>query len=961
MGRIDPFQPMAEHEAGSSSAPGRGSPLWVVAIGIVLTVAAAGGLLYHEHQQRVVAFRADAAATFTSVERIVERALERTGNLSTLLRTGAEINTADPPSTRKPTTASSVEFLAWMEPVPGSDDLRVTPLLSASGRGVIARQVLDRDAGDHDEPQWRALEAALANDELTGTDGVVLFQVDGRPAPGFIVFSPVKRNGASVGVVATALRLDRLAESARGNRDVRLHIFDEGDTDERLLLYGPGSGPTVAERTDPQSLEAHVHARRDFDIAGRTWTMYATPGQTSLWPVAPALALLLAGLGLSGVTGVLSRRQQRHRLALERQLTSSETHLGALQRDYAATRETLEREAVARTAAEQYAGLLENSIPDLALRLSPDGTILSASPAAESLLGYSGEVMIGRSLDAFVVSRDRGRAADTHTAPGVRYTLRDAGGGIRQLEGARLPLPPGMSNGEEELLILSPATPARGVPDGEPTLPFREAFDNAAVGMALFHPDTGHCLYVNQALCDCLGYANDELLQLTYHDLTHPADQQATREQLNEMHSAARDTFQLEKRYLHKNGHVVWVLVSGSLVRDRDGHVICVASQIRDITEQKDTERALEEINRRHDLILNAAAEAIFGVDTSGRVSFANHAACHLLSREPATLEGQSLYQLLHGVERASPEEWPVQRCMIESRVKHEEGAVFRRSDGTPFPADYTAAPIVDNERVTGAVVVLADASERQEGEARFRSAFEDVAVGMALIGMNGEFLRANAALCSLVGYDHQALLELRSTELLHPEDREANYRVNRLILEGHHPTGPLEQRLCHRDGGIVWALTSTSVVRDPGGEPRYLLKQTQDITPRKVAESALRTSETRFRGVFDQAAVGMALLSGTNGTVQRINLALRRLLDCDPDDLADKAFTDLVHAEDQVSLESALRDGVPPDGHYLYLRLTGCRVSSARVTLHIAPLGEAGDAEILHLVQLQVPVNQAA
>jgi len=113
---------------------------------------------------------------------------------------------------------------------------------------------------------------------------------------------------------------------------------------------------------------------------------------------------------------------------------------------------------------------------------------------------------------------------------------------------------------------------------------FRGAFDYSAIGMALVAPD-GRWLRVNQALCDILGYSSDELRATNYQALSHPDDLHA--DLLREVLEGRLSHYRFEKRYYHKDGHVVWALVTGSLVREASGRPLHFVSQIQDITQRK--------------------------------------------------------------------------------------------------------------------------------------------------------------------------------------------------------------------------------------------------------------------------------------------------------------------------------------------------------------------------------------
>ena len=123
---------------------------------------------------------------------------------------------------------------------------------------------------------------------------------------------------------------------------------------------------------------------------------------------------------------------------------------------------------------------------------------------------------------------------------------------------------------------------------------FQNAFEHAAIGMALVAPD-GAWLRVNRSVCDITGYTEAELLQRTFQDITHPEDLDLDLEFVNKMLAGLLDDYRMEKRYLAKNGAIVWVLLSVSLVRDEEGKPRFFISQIQDISERKENERQLSE------------------------------------------------------------------------------------------------------------------------------------------------------------------------------------------------------------------------------------------------------------------------------------------------------------------------------------------------------------------------------
>jgi PAS domain S-box-containing protein len=121
---------------------------------------------------------------------------------------------------------------------------------------------------------------------------------------------------------------------------------------------------------------------------------------------------------------------------------------------------------------------------------------------------------------------------------------------------------------------------------------FRNAFEFAGTGMALVGLD-GAWLRVNKSLCEVVGYSEAELLQRSFQDITHPADLESDLALVRELIAGQRRFYQLEKRYVHRRGHHVWIRLTASLVRDEAGTPLHFVSQIEDITERKQLEEKL--------------------------------------------------------------------------------------------------------------------------------------------------------------------------------------------------------------------------------------------------------------------------------------------------------------------------------------------------------------------------------
>jgi len=185
-----------------------------------------------------------------------------------------------------------------------------------------------------------------------------------------------------------------------------------------------------------------------------------------------------------------------------------------------------------------------------------------------------------------------------------------------------------------------------------------------------------------------------------------------------------------------------------------------------------------------------------------------------------------------------------------------------------------------------------------RESQQRFRRAFEDAPVGMAVVGLDERFLEVNEALCRILGYPAEALLALTVPEVTHPEDRTTEERHKGQLLKGDGSAFQMEKRYLRSDGQVVWGSLSVSLVRGPDGQPAYVIGQLEDITDRKLAEAARRASEERFRELIEGAPDLLAVFDA-QGRVAYASPAALELLGYRSDQLLGRPATDMVAPED--------------------------------------------------------------
>ncbi|HEX4924223.1 MAG TPA: PAS domain S-box protein, partial [Bdellovibrionales bacterium] len=177
---------------------------------------------------------------------------------------------------------------------------------------------------------------------------------------------------------------------------------------------------------------------------------------------------------------------------------------------------------------------------------------------------------------------------------------------------------------------------------------FSTVFNSAAVGMAQADPATGRLLRVNTRFCEITGYTAEELRRLKFSDITHPDDRIADFENFKKMVSGAAPEYLAEKRYLKKNGEIVWVSVNAALVRDSEGNPKVTVATIQDITGRVQAERKLRDQLTLTKTITDNAASCLFMMDKRGHPTFMNPAAEKLTGYKLENIEGRPLHYAVH-------------------------------------------------------------------------------------------------------------------------------------------------------------------------------------------------------------------------------------------------------------------------------------------------------------------------
>jgi PAS domain S-box-containing protein len=343
---------------------------------------------------------------------------------------------------------------------------------------------------------------------------------------------------------------------------------------------------------------------------------------------------------------------------------------------------------------------------------------------------------------------------------------------------------------------------------------FRAAFDYTAVAMALTDVDN-RFVRVNAAFARMFGYSPPEMLALTMAGVTHPDDCAESYARRDLLLAGEGHFFQMEKRYLHRDGHTFWGLTNVSLVRDPDGRPLLYVGQIQDITERKRAEEGL----RLFRALIDQTMDGIEVIDPeTGRYLDINErtSVTHGYTRE----EYLSLSVPDVDTQVASR---PWGELIAERRLARVQAfeSQHRRKDGSTFPVEVNLNFIrLDRDYV---VAVVRDITERKQLEEQFRQAQKMEAVGRLAGGVAHDF---NNLLQVIMGYG--ALL----LETLQPDDPSREL-VGEMTQAGERATGLTRQLLAFSRQSVLAprVLVLNSVVIDVEKMLRRVIGEDIDLT----------------------------------------------------------------------------------------------------------------------------------
>jgi PAS domain S-box-containing protein/diguanylate cyclase (GGDEF)-like protein len=448
---------------------------------------------------------------------------------------------------------------------------------------------------------------------------------------------------------------------------------------------------------------------------------------------------------------------------------------------------------------------------------------------------------------------------------------------------------------------------------------------------------------------------SEGMYRITGWDLARPAPRHEERALLYSPESLARlneavqrtlatgEPYDLEVQITRPDGALRWARVVGQAVRNDIGRIHRLIGTMQDITEQKLSEMTLRDSEERFRATFEQAAVGIIHVSFEGQIARCNQRFADILGYSPDEIVGMRFHQftppeylpesnqILNALEAGNIDERGFEKPYIRkdgSRIwVRLKTSVQRDGKGQPLHLVTFVEDITD--RRLAEEHLAAASKELQASEARFRAIFESAAMGCSMVDLEGRYLQSNLALQNILGYSETELLSMTTRHFTHPDDLERDQQLFRELAEGKRTSYETDKRYIRKDGRVVWARVTASLLRDAKGEPQFAVGMVQDITERKLAVEALRERAAQLREAEHIAGLGSSVWDAdTDSTTW--SPEMYRIRQWDPSEPipkhADKSplYTPESWKRQSAAVETAIATGEPYDIELQFVRQDG-------------------------------------
>lgn len=411
-------------------------------------------------------------------------------------------------------------------------------------------------------------------------------------------------------------------------------------------------------------------------------------------------------------------------------------------------------------------------------------------------------------------------------------------------------------------------------------LMFRKAFENSTSGMCIVSTE-GKFLQVNPKLCEIMGYSPDELISKKFPDVTHPEDIEMGWENIRKIIAGEKDSFNLEKRYIRKNGEVIWGDVSASIIRGSGNAPDIFITHIYDISEKKKAEENIKKERDQAQRYLDIAGVMINTLNINGDILMINKKGCEILGyKKSEELLGKNWFDLCLPMENKEEVKQIFNELMVGNieNIEYYENSILTKTGERRLVGFHNTVLYDTDGKATGILSSGEDITEREqarkslmETQHQLSTIYNTVDDVIFYLKVEGEgkfrFVTVNNMFCETTGLK-KGQIEGKNVREVIPEPSLS------LVLENYRKA--IKQKSIVRweentpyPEGLKTGIVSVSPVFDNEGECSFLVGSVHDITERGKAEEEIK----KLNAELEQRVIERTSeLERTNKELEEVN-----------------------------------------------------------------------------------------
>jgi PAS domain S-box-containing protein len=394
----------------------------------------------------------------------------------------------------------------------------------------------------------------------------------------------------------------------------------------------------------------------------------------------------------------------------------------------------------------------------------------------------------------------------------------------------------------------------------EQTQKYTRSLIDSSLDMICASDKDGYITEFNLAAQRTFGYTAEEVVG-KHVSMLYASPEERLR--VNEEIIHTKGSYAGEILNIKKNGEKFTAYLSASVLLNEEGQVIGAMGVSRDITSLKKAERELRLSEEKYRAIYNQAYIGIARVGLrNGEFIEVNQRLCDILGYSREELIKMTTWDITYPEDlyTSLPERREflgkkLDKLSTEKRYVHKSGSVIYTNLTISLVRDANGNPDYF-------VSVYQDITERKQAEEqlrvseeRYRAIYNQAFIGIAQVGLNGEFLQVNEQLCHIMGYTREELYNMSFMDITHQDSKDESQKYRSELIEGKLENFTLEKKYVHKNGTVIYANLTSSLVRDSEGNPDYFVSVFQDITDRRKTEEKIELQAAKLNAIIESSS----------------------------------------------------------------------------------------------------------